>query len=102
MGNQDLKTLIASLGYTPLSETKEGKLSGGFVCLKKKKKKKKDKKKSSWDANNCMCNGNNCSCNKPSYKETDPKGKANNCQCNLPVNQTTAPKSPSVDLLGLW
>lgn len=69
--------------FTPLEESKEGNLKGGFGSVTQ------TTGPTVLYANNCRCNGNknNCDCPNESWV---PEKDGNNCKCG-----TTAPPTPT-------
>ena len=96
---KSLKSLLAA-DFTPLTQTAEGELRGGFAGL--------SALLNNCDcymlANDCKCNGNNCSCpaNPDDFSNNcmcDPdgggSGPVNNCVCYLRQTETPTTSAPS-------
>lgn len=73
----DLKALVLSQGFVPLTKDQEGMLAGGFVALSSGTS---NNCNCNTLTNNCMCNGNNCSC--PAERtNVNCTCRGDNCDC---------------------
>lgn len=98
----DEKKAIVSLvknDFTPLEESKEGLLKGGFGSIIPPGAGPKP-----FSLDNCPCRGNNCPCPN-SGCILDPKG--NNCYCGTttttppkPITTTLPPAPTAINLMG--